>query len=77
MPIVTTTHDGWDCVPELKKAIKSIKEVDYYKHEILNCVRASSLRDMVSEIKIQLQEAIDTLDTINIEQQFKTIEDEH
>jgi len=75
MKTVKTTHDGWGCVPQLKEAIKSIKEVDYYKYEILNCVRESELRDMVSEMTMQLQEAIDTLNTINVEQEFETIED--
>lgn len=68
-----TKHEGWNCVPELKEAIESVKAIDCYKYEILNCVRESELRDIVSEMTIQLQEAIDTLNTIDVEQEFETV----
>lgn len=78
MEIVKTTEDGWNVIPELKEAVEYLDEISDIKYEIKNCVRASDLEDMVSEMKTKLEEAIDKLDEIdsyyfNVE--FETIEE--
>ena len=44
---IKTHEDGWGCVPELQQAVKELETIDTFKYEIKNCVRVSSLNDMV------------------------------
>ena len=62
MGLVKTTEDGWGCVPQFKNAARSIDALKSHVYEIQNCVRASDMEYMISEMKEHLQEAIDELD---------------
>ena len=64
------------CEPKLKEAVQKIEELDNYKYEINNCVRASELEDMVVEMKEMMEEAIEMLDDIDVEREFVTVDDE-
>lgn len=74
--IVKTTEDGWDCEPKLMQAVEAIEKCHHFKYEIENCVRSSELDYMVYEMIDFLQEAINELKSIDINQEFKTVEDE-
>ena len=60
--ILKTTEDGWECVPQLKRAARSIDMLRDHIYEIKNCVRASNMEYMVAEMKAHLQVAMDELD---------------
>ena len=72
---IKTYEDGWDCEPRLNRAVRQIKELDSFLYEISHCQRAHELDYMVEEMKEKLQEAIDTLDTIDTDKEYETIED--
>jgi len=57
-----TTEDGWGCVPQLKRAVRSIDMLRDHVYEIKNCVRESNMELMVAEMKAHLQVAMDELD---------------
>lgn len=76
MSEIKTIEDGWDCVPELKKVVKKIEELNHYKYEINNCVRSSELDHMVVEMKEMMVEAIEMLGDINIDREFITVDEE-
>jgi hypothetical protein len=73
--VVKTYEDGWGCVPQLKRVVRSIDMLGDHVYEIKNCVRASDIEYMVAEMKAHLQVALDTLDTIDTDKEYKTIED--
>jgi hypothetical protein len=73
MKIVKTSTDGWGCVPELMQAVKLIDGLGHDIYEIKNCVRQTDLDLMVQNMKDYLQEAIEVLDSIDTNREFKTI----
>ena len=75
MSIVKTTEDGWDCVPELKEVTNTIDNMSSHIYEIKNCVRSSHLDNLVLEMKEMLEEALDLIQKIDIDREFKTVED--
>ena len=69
-----TEEDGWGCVPELQDAIDYIEECSSDIYEIKNCVRSSDLSDLISNIKNNLQYAIEELDGISDpDEEFETV----
>jgi len=69
----TTTEDGWDCVPQLREVANLIEDATHYHiYEITCCVRESDLRDMVSELRESYAEAINILDTIDVDVEYET-----
>ena len=70
-----TYDDSWNCVPELLEAVEELEAIDTFKYEIKNCVRESSLDYMVDEMKEILQNVLDKLDEIEMEVEYKTVED--
>ena len=73
--IIKTEEDGWDCVPELKEVVRQIEECSHHTYEINNCVRSSSLEDLVYELRTNLQYAISALDAIDVDREFETVND--
>jgi len=73
MAVIKTTEDGWDCEPKLKLAVEAIEKCHHFKYEIENCVRSSELDYMVYEMRDFLKEAVEHLDKIDTNQEFKTI----
>jgi len=73
---VKTIEDGWDCEPKLQEAVNKIEELDHYKYEINNCVREAELEEMVVEMKEMTEYAIQILDEIDVEVEYKTVEDD-
>lgn len=73
MKVVKTKHDGWDCVPELMQAVRLINKLGPDIYEIKNCVRQNDFEGMVQNMKDYLQEAIEVLDSIDTDREFKTI----
>jgi len=71
-----TDEDGWDCVPELKEAVEIIEEMGNDIYEIKNCVRSSNIYDIVNRMIDTMQEAIEELETIDLDNEWITkIED--
>ena len=76
MSIIKTTEDGWDCEYLLTEAVDKIESTSNFIYEIKHCVRETDLKHMVSEMKEYLQDAIKTLDEIDTDVEFETVEDE-
>ena len=74
--IIETYEDGWDCVPELKRAVKQIEGIKPLIYEINNCVRDHDLDFLVDEMKEHLENAIDILDQIDTDVEFETVDEE-
>ena len=74
MKKIETTTDGWDCVPELMKAVRLIEEIGHDIYEINYCVRQNDLEGMVRNMKDYLQEAIEVLDSIDTDLEFVTVD---
>ena len=71
-----TDKDGWDCVPELKEAVEIIEEMGNDIYEIKNCVRSSNISSMVERMIDTMREAIEELETIDLDNEWITkIED--
>jgi hypothetical protein len=75
MRTIKTNTDGWDCVPELKEVADILEGLREEKYEIDNCVRKTSLNDMVTQLKDQLQKALDELEYIDTGVEYKTVYD--
>tara|TARA_B110000977_G_scaffold62330_1_gene84768 strand:+ start:668 stop:898 length:231 start_codon:yes stop_codon:yes gene_type:complete len=75
--IKNTNHDGWDCVPELREVVEILNYNDTIKYEINNCVRTSTLNQMVDEMRESLEEAIEKLNEIDSNIEYKTIEEDY
>jgi len=71
---IKTEHDGWECVPQLKRAVRAIESVKYLTYEINHCVRDHALPHIVEEMKQQLEAAIEQLDSIDTTQEFETVD---
>ena len=76
MSIIKTTEDGWGCVPELTEVVEILNYNDTIKYEINNCVRTSTLSQMVDEMRESLEEAIEKLNEIDANIEYETVEDE-
>jgi hypothetical protein len=73
---VNTDEDGWDCEPKLKEAVDAIDEMSSDIYEIKHCVRSGDLEDMVVRMKEQMEAAIEILDSIDVDVEYVTVEDE-
>ena len=71
---IKTHEEGWDCIPELQEVVEELEAIDTFKYEIKHCARVSSLNDMVYEMKDILMHALDKLDEIDTEVEYKTVE---
>ena len=71
-----TDEDGWDCVPELMEAVEIIKEMDDAIYEIRHSVREYSLDEMVVGMIETMREAIEELETIDLDNEWITKEEE-
>ena len=67
-----TDEDGWDCVPELMEAVEIIKEMDDAIYEIRHSVREYSLDEMVVGMIETMREAIEELETIDLDNEWIT-----
>ena len=70
-----TMTDSWSCVPQLKEACHKIDELGHFVYEIKHCVRVSNLENMVYDMKLQLQEAINWLDEIDTDVHWETVDE--
>ena len=70
-----TRHDGWGCVPELKRAVRALNGMDNDLYEIRHCQRASKLEYLVDNMKECLQEALENLEDINVDIEYETVDD--
>lgn len=70
-----TMTDSWSCVPQLKEACNEIDELGHHVYEIKNCVRVSKLENIVYDMKLQLQEAINWLDEIDTDVHWETVDE--
>ena len=77
MSIIKTTEDGWGCVPELREVVEILNYMDTIKYEINNCVRTSTLSQMVDEMRESLEEAIEKLNEIDCSVEYKTVEEDY
>jgi len=75
MRTIKTNTDGWDCVPELKEVADILEGLREEKYEIDNCVRKTSLTNMVTQLREQLHKALDELEYIDIDVEYKTVYD--
>jgi hypothetical protein len=76
MKVERTIEDGWDCVPELNEAVEELENIKSETYEIKHCVRSSELDVLVEQMTETLQNAIDKLNEIDTNVEYKTIGDE-
>jgi hypothetical protein len=74
--IKETTEDGWGCVPELRSVTICLSNISNDVYEIKNCVRSTSLINLVEGMKAELEEALYLLDQIDTSIEYKTVDDE-
>ena len=74
MRTIKTDTDGWDCVPELKEVADILEGLREEKYEIDNCVRKSSVEGIVTQLKEQLQKALDELEYIDTDVEYETVD---
>ena len=65
MKIIKTEHDGWECLPQLKDLCDTTGLVAQYKYEINNCVRTSSVEEIVNAYRNMISEMQDILDDLD------------
>ena len=70
-----TTHDGWECVPELKRAVSALNGMDNDLYEIRHCQRASKLEYLVDNMKECLKSALENLEDVNVNIEYETVDD--
>ena len=70
---IKTTDDGWGCVEELTEVSAIMHHTKDILYEINNCVRRSDLKDIVSVLREAYEEAIDSLDAIDVDAEYETI----
>lgn len=75
--IVNTLHDGWDCSSKIKDLPELVDEINYLSYEIKNCVRTSSVLDIVDAYMQLAENLLEACEDINTNEHFKTIEDEN
>ena len=73
--IIKTDEDGWGCVPELRDAAKHIDDLTSEIYEIHNCVRQTDLKVLVEYMQRKLQDELDELEYIDVDVEYKNIED--
>ena len=71
-----TITNGWDCVPELGNAVTEIEELKQFTYEIKNCVRLTDLGAMVEDMTYLLERALEELQQIDTEVEYKTVEED-
>ena len=75
MKKIETTHDGWDCVPELMEVVDLVKNLELDLYEIEYCQRTGELRDIVAWIQKDLTMALECLNAIDTDREFVTVPD--
>lgn len=65
MEIIKTRYDGWECLPQMKKLCDAVGMVAQYKYEINNCVRTSSVEEIVNAYRNMISEMQDILDDLD------------
>lgn len=65
MRIINTEHDGWQCLPQMKDLCAAAGAVAEYKYEINNCVRTSSVEEIVNAYRNMISEMQDILDDLD------------
>ena len=70
-----TMTDSWIGGRQIKEACNEIDELGHHVYEIKNCVRVSKLENIVYDMKLQLQEAINWLDEIDTDVHWETVDD--
>ena len=76
MAVEETITNGWDCVPELGNAVTEIEELKQFTYEIKNCVRLTDLGAMVEDMTYLLERALEELQQIDTEVEYKTVEED-
>ena len=68
-----TTHEGWDCVPELQEIADILNDdLGHHLYEIQNCVRTQSVAELVFELRQGLRNALYILDNIDTDVEYET-----
>lgn len=68
-----TTTDGWQCVPELREVLQNLEDIQHTLYEIRNCVRESSLEDIVTELQGAFENSLIELNYIDTDVEYETV----
>ena len=72
MRVIETELDNWDVVPELNEALEAVDMIDSLIYEIRNCKRETPLDTMVETLLDELYEAVQILEGIDTDVEYKT-----
>jgi hypothetical protein len=73
MKTIKTTKEGWECVPELREVSENLDSLRNTLYEIDNCVRESSVEDIVTHLQETLQRALEELEYIDTDVEYETV----
>jgi hypothetical protein len=68
-----TTEDGWQCVPELREVLQNLEDIQHTLYEVRNCVRESSLEDIVTELRGAFENSLIELNYIDTNVEYETV----
>jgi hypothetical protein len=72
-----TTTDGWQCVPELREVLQNLEDIQHTLYEIRNCVRESSLEDIVTELQGAFENSLIELKCIDTDIEYETVYEDY
>ena len=76
MTTIKTQEDGWDCNTDVLELASLLDDLDALRYEINNCVRQSSLEEIVNQFAEIANELVRTTDSIDTNVEYETIESE-
>jgi len=76
MSTIKTEEDGWDCNTDVLELASLLDDLDALRYEINNCVRQSSLEEIVNQFAEIANELVRTTDSIDTNVEYETFESE-
>ena len=73
---IKTEEDGWACNRDVRDLASLLDDLDALRYEINNCVRQSSLEEIVNQFAEIANELVRTTDSIDTNVEYETIESE-
>lgn len=71
---IKTEEDGWACNTDILELASLLDDLDHLRYEINNCVRQSSVEEIVNEFAEIANELVRSTNSIDTDVQYETIE---
>ena len=70
---IKTQEDGWDCNTDVKDLASLLDDLDGLRYEINNCVRQSSLEEIVDAFSAIAHDLLRTANSIDTNVKYETV----